>query len=447
MFTFLKMALRNLAQARRRTALLGLAIVFVSFVFVMLRSASDAVSTQMIRAATTLSSGHVNVAGFYKSRKKGAAPMVNNRTELKKFVRQVVPEATEIIDRHRGWGRIVSPSSSINTGLNGIEFDQEKRLFDSLRLAPESEYLENGKKEVLGSFENLKKPNNALIFASQAKKLNVTVGDALTLVLEASSEQTNTVDLVVGVVVSDVGFLSNWSIFVPRQTILDVYNISPETTGSVMIYLPDESQSNAVMERMRKALTDKKWEVMDHDPRPFFMKFDKVFGEDWLGQRYDVTIWSDEISFIVWITAAFTLVTTFITGIMSVIIAGGIGNTMWMAVRERIKEIGTMRAIGAQRGQIRRLFILEAMFMGCIASAVGTLLAWLVIGVVNGLHIPITNEGARVFLMTNTLHFSFVPMHFVSTVLLFGFITAIGALAPSHRAARLKPVEALMQSK
>lgn len=447
MFTFGKMAFRNLVQARRRTALLGLAIAFVAFVFVMLRSAADSVSTQMIRAATTLSSGHVNVAGFHKARRKGASPMVTNRTELKEYVRKVVPESTEIIDRHRGWGRIVSPSSSINTGLNGIEFDQEQRLFASLRLAPESEYLENGRNEVLGSFENLKKPNNALLFSSQAKKLNVTVGDSLTLVMEAASEQTNTVDLVVGVVVSDVGFLSNWSIFVPRQTILDVYRIGPETTGSIMIYLKDENKSNAVMERMRKALTDKQWQVMDHDPRPFFMKFDKVFGEDWLGQRYDVTTWSDEISFIVWITTAFTLVTTFITGIMSVIIAGGIGNTMWMAVRERIKEIGTMRAIGTQRGQIRRLFIAEAMFLGCLASAVGTLLAWSVIGIVNASGIPITNEGARVFLMANTLHFSFVPTHLMSTVVLFGLITAFGALAPSHRAAKLKPVEALMQSK
>lgn len=447
MWTFLVIAFRNIFQAKRRTLLLGLAIAFVALLFVLLRSAADAVSTRMVESATTLSSGHVNVAGFYKARKKGAAPMLANRDEIRKWVQQVVPEAESIIDRHRGWGRIISPSASINGGLNGIEFAMESRLFSTLKLAPESEYRDKGKDEVRGSFEGIQKKNTIIIFAAQAKKLNVGVGDTLTVVTEGSGGQTNTVDLTVVAIARDMGMLSNWSVFVPRQVILDLYKISDETTGAVMVYLKDISQSSAVMARLREAALKKGYEVMDYDPNPFFMKFDKVYGEDWLGQKLDFTLWSDEISFIVWITSAFTLVTAFIIIILGIIIAGGIGNSMWMAVRERTREIGTIRAIGAQRSRVLWMFVLEAVLIGIMASLAGSVIGALVIAIVNSLHLPISNEGARLFLMANTVELSFRSTQFVSTLILFSVITACGAFFPALRASKLRPVEALMHSK
>ena len=43
-------------------------------------------------------------------------------------------------------------------------------------------------------------------------------------------------------------------------------------------------------------LTEAGYTVMDHDPQPFFMKFETVMGQDWTGQRLDLTIWRDEVS-------------------------------------------------------------------------------------------------------------------------------------------------------
>lgn len=447
MLQFLRIAFRNLFLAKRRSVLLGIAIMFVAVLFLLLRAASESVTTRMVDAATTLSSGHVNVAGFFKARKNSGDPIISNRSEMKALVRELVPEAVSIIDRHRGWGRLISSSSSMNSGINGIQFEDEKRFFDSLRLAPESEYRKGGRAEIVGTFENMKKPNNILLFTTQAKKLGVTVGDLVTIVVEGGGTRTNTVDLTVGAVASDVGFMSNFNVYVPRETILHLYRSSEETTGAVMIYLKDAAQSEAVMARLRKGLGERKFDVMEHDPNPFFMKFDKVFGEDWLGQKYDLTIWSDEISFIVWITSAFGLVTGFIVLILGIIIAGGIGNTMWMAVRERTKEIGTMRAIGAQKNRILFLFVSEAVLLGAISSLLASLVAVALVAIINALKVPVTNDGVRLFLMANTVEFSLRFSHIVTTVLLFSAITAFGALFPALRASRLRPVEALLHAK
>lgn len=447
MRTVLNIALRNLIQAKRRTLLLAVAIVFVASLFLILRTVSNSVAERMVESATTLSAGHVNVGGFFKQRRKGGDPLLTQRDVLKKEVRDLVPEATSIIDRHRGWGRMIGPASSFNVGLSGINPDEESRFFASLRPAPESEYKKDGGDATPGDFGGLSEPNTVLLFAAQAKKLEVGVGDTVTIVTEASGGQSNTVDLRVVAIASDIGFMSNWNIFVPRQTILDLYRLSPETTGVIMVYLPDADKATSVMERLRAALKEKGYQVMDHDPNPFFFKFEKVAGEDWLGQKIDLTIWSDEISFVLWITTALDLVSFFVVAVLAIIIAGGIANAMWMSVRERTKEIGTMRAIGAQKSFIVQLFVYEAIMLGALAAFVGVVLGAVVLTIVNALNLPITNDGIRLFLMANTLKFNVHPGQIVTTMVLFGCVTGVAALYPAFKASRLRPVEALMQTK
>jgi putative ABC transport system permease protein len=133
--------------------------------------------------------------------------------------------------------------------------------------------------------------------------------------------------------------------------------------------------------------------------------------------------------------------------LLAVIIIGGIMNSMWMSVRERTKEIGTMRAIGAQRGFILQMFVFEAIMLGLLASGLGVLMGVLIITGINSLNLPITNDGIRLFMMTNTLKFSLHSSQILSTLILFASITGLAALYPALKAARLRPVEALMQGK
>jgi putative ABC transport system permease protein len=447
MIIMLKIAFRNLVQAKRRTLLLALAIAAVAMLFLILRTVSASVAERMVESATTLSAGHVNVGGFFKQRRRGGDPILSERKRLRQEVEELVPGASLIIDRHRGWARLIGPGSSINVGLSGIVPEEEQRFFDSLRLAQEKEYKKGGGEAVKGDFASLNEPNTALMFAAQAKKLEVDVGDIVTIVSEATGGQSNTIDLRVGAIASDIGFMSNWNLFVPRQTILDLYRTAEDTTGVIMVYLDDPDQATAVMEKLRKGLKDKGHEIMDHDPNPFFFKFEKVAGEDWLGQKLDLTIWSDEISFVLWITGALDLVSFFVVAVLAIIIVGGIINSMWMSVRERTKEIGTMRAIGAQRKFVRQIFVYESMLLGLFASSVGVVLGALLILAVNAWEPAITNEGVRLFLMANTLKVNLHLSQVIGTVILFAAITGLAALYPAMKAAKLRPVEALMQTK
>ena len=65
MGTLVLIAARNLIQHRKRSLLLGLAICSVTVLLVLLSSVSNGIMDTMMRAANTLSSGHVNVGGFF----------------------------------------------------------------------------------------------------------------------------------------------------------------------------------------------------------------------------------------------------------------------------------------------------------------------------------------------------------------------------------------------
>jgi putative ABC transport system permease protein len=117
----------------------------------------------------------------------------------------------------------------------------------------------------------------------------------------------------------------------------------------------------------------------------------------------------------------------------------GVINTMVMAIYERTREIGVMRACGATRVAIRRLFALEAALIGLMGGVIGLGISYLLAGFANymfGIHS--TTLGVS---LTNVISF---PIWLSAGVV--AFTTVIGLLAglyPAIRASRLNPVEAL----
>ncbi len=434
---------RNLIQAKRRSSLLGLALAIVTMLLVLLSSLSQGLSETMIDSATTLSAGHVNVSGFFKATAADAAPIITKREEIRKIVEENTPGMAYVIDRHRGWGRLISETSSLQAGLTGVDVEEDRRLLQMIRLAEEREYKEGGSHETKGDVRKLAEPDTALFFAAQAKRLGIEVGDEVTVTIETLAGMRNTTEVRVVAIAKDVGMLSAWSVFMNRQTILELYHLKPDTTGAVQVYLEDIAEAPKVMEHLRKVFQDKGFAVMDHEPNPFFMKFEKVSGEDWLGQKLDFTIWRDEVSFLTWVLSAVDSVSFFLIGVLLVIIVVGIMNSMYISVRERTREIGTVRAIGMGRGAVLVMFMAEATMLGLAATSVGALMGAAIAKAVDAAHIRVPVEAMQMVLMSDTIHLVVKPGQLVGAVIGFTIVTALAALYPAIRAARLQPVTAM----
>ena len=163
--------------------------------------------------------------------------------------------------------------------------------------------------------------------------------------------------------------------------------------------------------------------------------------------RLDLTTWDDEVSFINWIVTSLNALSVFLVAILGFIIATGIANSMWMSVRERTKEIGTLRAIGMQKNQVRSLFMTEASLLGLIGAIAGSVIGVIMTAVVNWAEIPITNSGLRIFLMTESINLDLQPVHVVTALVFLPLLTAVAALYPSIKASQMPPVQALNQGK
>ncbi len=117
----------------------------------------------------------------------------------------------------------------------------------------------------------------------------------------------------------------------------------------------------------------------------------------------------------------------------------GIVNTLVMAILERRREIGIMKAIGASDEDVKKLFFAEAGAMGLLGGIVGVVLGWAIGHVIN--------FGTNIYLNHQSLppeHFWYVPLWLVGAAILFAFIVSLlSGLYPAGRAARLDPVQAL----
>jgi putative ABC transport system permease protein len=117
----------------------------------------------------------------------------------------------------------------------------------------------------------------------------------------------------------------------------------------------------------------------------------------------------------------------------------GIVNTLVMAILERRREIGIMKALGASDADVRGLFFAEAGAMGLVGGAVGVTLGW-AIG-------RLINFGMNIYLERQ--HFPpaqiwSVPLWLVLSAITFSIVVSLlSGLYPASRAARLDPVQAL----
>ncbi len=117
----------------------------------------------------------------------------------------------------------------------------------------------------------------------------------------------------------------------------------------------------------------------------------------------------------------------------------GIVNTLVMAILERRREIGIMKAVGASDGDVKKIFFVEAGSMGLLGGGLGVLMGWMMGRVINwGTAAYFARQGLT------SQDFWYVPLWLVVGAIVFSILVSLAAgLYPASRAAKLDPVQAL----
>ena len=119
-------------------------------------------------------------------------------------------------------------------------------------------------------------------------------------------------------------------------------------------------------------------------------------------------------------------------------------NTMTVSIIERTSEIGTMRALGAEKNFVRKLFMTEALSITLVSTLIGIMLGFIIMGIFNGLNLDVgDNMIAKVILGGGQLHFSPTP-----SIVLISFLGVVAGsllsnIYPVSSALKITPLKAL----
>ncbi len=132
--------------------------------------------------------------------------------------------------------------------------------------------------------------------------------------------------------------------------------------------------------------------------------------------------------------------------ILAVVVFIIIMNTMTVSVIERTGEIGTMRAIGAEKKFVRRLFFTETLCLTSVSSLIGIIVAFIAMGIFNSCNIVITNSIAKMILGGGLLHFSPTFTIIAATVFVALAGSVLSNLYPVGSALKITPLKALSKA-
>ena len=213
------------------------------------------------------------------------------------------------------------------------------------------------------------------------------------------------------------GFESDSDIFIPFTTFKLLYNTGNRVSWFAMAAY-DDADVVAVEADIKAALRVK------HRVHP---DDERAFGSFNLGEIFNkVKGFSNGM----YILSLIVGIATILAGVV------GIGNILLISVRERTKELGIRRALGATPGEVRSQIIIESVFLTLIAGIIGIILGAFVLALLGYAFkdplIPFVNPT--------------VPIKFIlgALVLMVGLGTLIG-LIPAQRAVSIKPIDALRE--
>ncbi len=285
-----------------------------------------------------------------------------------------------------GAGLALRGEAVLSVALMGVELERYDRMI-GLR-----------SKVVSGSARL--EPGEAIVGRELAQDLGVRVGDRLTVQTSTSSESLRVTALV------DLGVrdLNRRTVIVPLRAAQNLLALPGGATG-LDLTLDDVWAAQSLAEDLRAQFP------------------------------YKVESWQESNAQLVSALNAQSVSTGIIRGVVLAVVVLGIASVLVVSVVQKQREIGILRAMGATRGQVLRLFLVQGAVVGAVGSAVGLLLAvaliWAFTTFVRG------SDGLALFNITLPLDTA-VQVALVATA-----CGVLAAIAPARRAARLDPAQAI----
>ena len=438
----LNLALRNLTRQKRRNAILAIAIAFGFFVVTAIDGFTTGMVGNLESMITQLTGGTVLIAGYEKipPEEEGKKSQLINIVRDRDYIKNLV-ENNNIKYKYFS-------CFTLTTGQ--MIFNGKKSIATVYGRDLSEEDLLNSFQFISGGVENFSNPNAMVISDKTAESMNLQVGDQLILKTSTIYGQNTVADFTIAGIIKSNSIMNTLQSYVHIDTLNKVIGIPEGGYSTFTIFLQNKNEQTAVATKIENLIRQDGFNVSSRldairtNPANIGRGIDKQFTSEeqqWDGVKYAVETLYDEIPAIKTVLNVVHIVTTVILIVILLIVMVGVSNTYRMVLYERIREIGTMRALGMTGKDTGRVFTTEAVILCIIGAVLGVITAAVVMGIVH--LIPVSNESIQFFLENGHFTFTLSVGSIIVQYLILIVLTTIAVHGSAKQASRMSPAEAL----
>jgi putative ABC transport system permease protein len=409
MLNIFRIAVRNLTRYKRRT-LLTASLVAIGVVFVLVFiSVSGSFKNMMIGQITDSFLGHIQIhkKGYVAS--LDSLPLTLNLgpksfEKVEKAINEI-PDIEAYSKRIKFGGMFSNFVETTNVRLNGVYPEDEVKTVPLFL----SRVKEGGKGI---------KPGEILVPELLAKGMKVKVGDTVVVIATNKDGSVNGKQFRVGGILESVTGPGGRDGYIHIDDATEILRMDTMEISEIAIRLRDFDELHVVFDRLK----DKLSKELNKQGGPAF----EVHTWEKLSPFYNIARMIDIMTF-------------FIKLMLIAIVLISIMNVMVMAVYERIREIGTIAAIGTLPGKIVAMFLIEGFSLGFFGAVVGDILGVAVISVLNVAKVTFNFGRQKGLLLSPSINLQDILV--ISIIVII--ISVMASLQPAYKASRMNPIDAL----
>jgi len=409
MLNIFKIAVRNLMRYKRRT-LLTASLVTIGVVFVLVFiSVSGSFKNMMIGQITDSFLGHIQIhkKGYVASIDSLPLTLNLGPKTLEKVEKAIneIPDIEAYSKRIKFGGMFSNFVETTNVRLNGVYPEDEVKtvpLFLSR--------IREGEKTI--------RTGEILVPELLAKGMKVKVGDTVVVISTNRDGSVNGKQFRVGGILESVTGPGGRDGYIHIDDATEILRMDTMEISEIAIRLRDFDELHGVFDRLKDKLSNE----LNKQGGPAF----EVHTWEKLSPFYNVARMIDIMTF-------------FVKLMLIAIVLISIMNVMVMAVYERIREIGTIAAIGTLPGKIVTMFLIEGFSLGLFGAVVGDILGVAVISILSMAKVTFNFGRQKGLLLSPSINLQDILV--ISIIVIT--ISVLASLQPAYKASRMNPIDAL----
>jgi putative ABC transport system permease protein len=409
MANLIKIAARNLSRYKRRT-LLTLSLIVVGVLFVTgFMAVTGSFKTLMVGQITDSFVGHMQIhRKGYLAAIETLPLTMNMKPQAVKQVETLLTEIPYIEAysmRIKFGGMFSNFLETTNIRLNGVDPETEAKTVPLLlpRITEGDKALRKGE---------------ILVPELLARGMKVKVGDMVVVIATNRDGSVNGKQLKVGGILESATGPGGRDGYVHMEDAVEILRMEEREISEIAVRLKDFNRLQEVYRNLEAGLSGER----NKQGEPIF----------------EVNTW-ENLSPFYNIARMIDIMTFFIKLMLIAVVLISIMNVMIMAVYERVREIGTMAAIGTLPRKILSMFLVEGFLLGAVGAAIGSLLSIAMIYVINLVEFTYDFGRQTGIVLTTTVNSQ-------DLLLISGIVIAVAVVAsfqPAFKASRMDPIQAL----